>query len=322
LSRAATVGYDDSLGSFLKEIAKTVLRNSQQVLRRLAMEKVQLLPIAATALSAAFGAALGVAGGIYRDIWTKNHSLKRDRKLFSESLKKLIIDLDTFEFSRSDYLLTGIAKSGVWHIERIRLLINQIDGYLTDAKSVIVFEDFKDINAFWTVKKSINDALYYLEIQESGLKSDLQEDGDNFWDIFVETIEAIIRGVAEGLNQAIMQLQFGDKHPPARIVEPSQFFRIIRIPNGEAPRWVRSAWVGLVLPRTSAQAASDITGIFTKQVEDGSRYQSEYRTTFLTAITVLNEFNPAAAQWWQNEIAAKALNNEFLLFDDLSCVPA
>jgi hypothetical protein len=286
------------------------------------MEKIQMLSIAATALSAAFGAALGVVGGIYREIWTKNHNLKRDRELFSESLKKLIVELDTFEFSRSDYLITGIAKAGVWHIERVRLLINQIEGYLIDAKSVIVFEDFKDINAFWTAKKSMNDALSYLEIQESGLKSDLQQDGDNFWDIFVETIEAIIRGVAEGLNQAIVQLQFEDKRPPTKIVEPSQFFKIIRIPNGEAPRWVRSAWVGLVLPRTSAQAASDITGIFTKQVEEGSRYQSEYKTTFRTALTVLNEVNPAAAQWWQNEIASKTLKNEFLVFDDLSCVSA
>lgn len=78
--------------------------------------------------------------------------------------------------------------------------------------------------------------------------------------------------------------------------------RIIAVPTGEAPQWVREAWVGLTLPLLEADC--DCTGADQIGVLGGPpspEHFDGFAVLFETAVAALEEKNPKAAQWWLTE---------------------
>lgn len=74
-------------------------------------------------------------------------------------------------------------------------------------------------------------------------------------------------------------------------------FRIVAAPPGDAPDWVRQAWVGLVLPEQSPTSPAILkVGVL------GGRPQNEggYAVSAQTAIDTLEEHDAAAARWWRD----------------------
>jgi hypothetical protein len=106
--------------------------------------------------------------------------------------------------------------------------------------------------------------------------------------------------------------------------------RIVRPPVGEAPAWVREAWVGLVLPlKETALRTMPRCGVLSGPRSDlamlwASLTGSPVTTTgYLThaaeAIEILGRAKPAAAAWWREQ-APKFLRDEAeFLFDAPAC---
>ena len=83
--------------------------------------------------------------------------------------------------------------------------------------------------------------------------------------------------------------------------------RIIAVPPGEAPEWVRKEWVGLEFP----VADVDMKKAIRFGVAKGGPPQNTggYPVETKKAIEILKEKNPKAAQWW--------LENPLLKFMDV-----
>jgi len=77
-------------------------------------------------------------------------------------------------------------------------------------------------------------------------------------------------------------------------------FRVVKTPPGEAPEWVRDAWVGLVL-----EAVEDIPGHSCRKAVSGelddSGSRPHFTASFHAALSVLRDVNSLAADWWLNE---------------------
>jgi hypothetical protein len=105
---------------------------------------------------------------------------------------------------------------------------------------------------------------------------------------------------------------------------------IIARPSGEAPEWVRDAWIGLELPLAYRRSRNwrgigVLTGPrgFLRQVWGLIRGRTIRMPGYLikskTAIEILARANPAAADWWR-ENAPQFLEgwNKFI-FDEAAC---
>lgn len=110
--------------------------------------------------------------------------------------------------------------------------------------------------------------------------------------------------------------------------------RIIAVPDGEAPAWVRQKWVGLELP-TFEHAEGPLTvtgyGVVTgppptslEQFDAGYRGRLQIVSGFCVktseAIAILQHVSPEAATWWRENIAGAPVFNDFLIFDKGSCL--
>jgi hypothetical protein len=108
------------------------------------------------------------------------------------------------------------------------------------------------------------------------------------------------------------------------------FVDIIRPPAGEAPDWVRQAWVGLRLPAAQRRArdwqgAGVITGPRSFAGQFWARLTGRTSPTYgyavdaREAIDLLAGTNEAAAEWWR-ENAPRLLNDgQCFVFDATSC---
>lgn len=106
--------------------------------------------------------------------------------------------------------------------------------------------------------------------------------------------------------------------------------KIVRPPLGEAPDWVREAWVGLVLPlkEPTLQTVPSAGVLSGPRSELGCLWatltgQRVTTTGYLTpaarAIEILERAQPKAAAWWR-ENAPKFLREEAeFLFDAPAC---
>lgn len=70
---------------------------------------------------------------------------------------------------------------------------------------------------------------------------------------------------------------------------------IIKVPQGEAPEWVRQAWVGLVLPCTGTTLSS--SGVLSGQLVD---HGEGFRVPQQEACEILTKASPVAAKWWKD----------------------
>ncbi|WP_146184063.1 MULTISPECIES: hypothetical protein [unclassified Caulobacter] len=118
--------------------------------------------------------------------------------------------------------------------------------------------------------------------------------------------------------------------PPA--VEYSKA-RIIAVPEGEAPLWIREKWLGLELPLAEGNRRPQtltgygvITGpppLSLEQFDGGVRGRLQVRSGFcvssLEAIKVLETASPEAANWWRATLVHAPLRDAFLMFDTVCC---
>jgi len=111
---------------------------------------------------------------------------------------------------------------------------------------------------------------------------------------------------------------------------PAAAVKIVRAPAGEAPEWVREAWVGLVLPlkETGLKTMPSIGVLSGPKSALGWLWASltgapitvtGYLTRGAEAIAVLERYRPEAAAWWR-EHAPKFLRDEAeFLFEASAC---
>jgi hypothetical protein len=81
--------------------------------------------------------------------------------------------------------------------------------------------------------------------------------------------------------------------------------KIIAIPPGEAPEWVRREWVDLVLPiAEKIPKIAVLSGVLGGKIED---FEGGYPVKTETAIQLLSEKNARAAQWWNDNVFPKRM---------------
>ncbi len=111
----------------------------------------------------------------------------------------------------------------------------------------------------------------------------------------------------------------------------AQYIRIVAIPPGEAPLWVREKWVGLRLPVADGQGPRDayITGVlsgprnrllaFVRRVFGNLSKQTGYAVYVRDAISELEKVAPDAAAWWRNDASRLLAPDRKLLFRTAYC---
>ncbi|HEY0012762.1 MAG TPA: hypothetical protein VGB79_07905 [Allosphingosinicella sp.] len=108
--------------------------------------------------------------------------------------------------------------------------------------------------------------------------------------------------------------------------------RITGRPNGEAPEWVREAWIGVTLPTTPrARRGWRALGVLEGSgglaarlwaVMRGRSYNvSGYAVRAKAAVRLLARSNPAAAAWWRENAADLVSGRGLFIFDAEACEP-
>ena len=110
------------------------------------------------------------------------------------------------------------------------------------------------------------------------------------------------------------------------------FIRIVGVPPGEAPQWVREKWVGLVLPLATRKHKPLMA--FTSGVLSGppSRFaalfwglfgrlhrETGYAVDASTALTILDRAAPDAATWWRENVPRSRAWKQNFLFHASVC---
>jgi len=103
--------------------------------------------------------------------------------------------------------------------------------------------------------------------------------------------------------------------------------RIVRVPPGEAPQWVREKWVGLRLPlrqRKLAPLSFPVAGVLTGPrtwwssvlaLFRGSTDQvNGYAVSVTAAVDELAKHSPEAASWWRSETPHMFRATRFFVF--------
>ena len=113
--------------------------------------------------------------------------------------------------------------------------------------------------------------------------------------------------------------------------QPNAKIRIIAVPPGEAPFWVRQEWVGLDLPLTrylnpqDAYAFGVLSGPQTwlGQIWNMLLGRAEcaigYAVEGAGAVDILEAKNPDAARWWREHAPQHLEPQRFLLFHAHVC---
>jgi hypothetical protein len=108
------------------------------------------------------------------------------------------------------------------------------------------------------------------------------------------------------------------------------FVTIVRRPLGEAPEWVRDAWIGVRLPLSSRRKGSwrgfgvlsgpkgffpQLWGVLTGQAFAVTGYLVNAKG----AVDLLAEKNPAAAEWWHQNVEKLLNGRSKFVFDEEAC---
>jgi len=95
--------------------------------------------------------------------------------------------------------------------------------------------------------------------------------------------------------------------------------RIVSIPQGEAPKWVREAWIGIELPLASDQPRdSKPVGVISRKVY----HRYGYWVNRNVALRILEEKSLKAFRWWLDYYTkreGKVLSPTKLFVFDLDC---
>jgi hypothetical protein len=119
--------------------------------------------------------------------------------------------------------------------------------------------------------------------------------------------------------------------PPNHMKPVSRYIRIIDVPPGEAPQWVREKWVGLDLPLTRYPSVKTCYGF---GVLSGPRMWwlqllglmvgwadrvTGYAVDGAHAIETLARSSPEAAAWWRENASQHVRPNRYLIFHEHVC---
>jgi len=108
---------------------------------------------------------------------------------------------------------------------------------------------------------------------------------------------------------------------------------ITRRPVGETPEWVRDAWIGLSLPTAqSAEKHWRGVGVLTGPTNAFQLWWALLRGRTIPvrgyvvdskiAVTLLDENNAAAAQWWRENTPELIASGRGFIFDVDACQPS
>lgn len=107
--------------------------------------------------------------------------------------------------------------------------------------------------------------------------------------------------------------------------------RIIAVPPGEAPLWVREKWVGLDLPvvRYSGRSKFIALGVLSSPrsmlaqwlavLRGRAELIGGYAVEALPAIDILAKASPEAAAWWRENTPHLIAPRRYLLFHEEVC---
>ena len=106
--------------------------------------------------------------------------------------------------------------------------------------------------------------------------------------------------------------------------------KIVQRPIGEAPDWVRDAWIGLTLPMAAKSqrrwiglgVLSGPTNAFAQiwAVVRGKSFAMDgYSVNARTAVDLLAAANPEAARWWRKNTPKLLLGSRCFVFDAAAC---
>lgn len=109
--------------------------------------------------------------------------------------------------------------------------------------------------------------------------------------------------------------------------------RIVRTPAGEAPLWVREAWVGLELPlATMAQVTVETVGVVTgpasplglwwARLRGRLQRTTGYAVMSARAIDLLARTRLEAAAWWRGHTPRFLQPHQVFIFDAPACEPS
>lgn len=108
------------------------------------------------------------------------------------------------------------------------------------------------------------------------------------------------------------------------------FIKIIKRPTGEAPEWVRDAWVGMRLPvGEPKQRKWQTVGVLTGPhgilkslwafASGRTRRIHGYIVDAKSAVDLLAVSNPAAAEWWESNTSMLLNGRRWFVFDQEAC---
>jgi hypothetical protein len=112
----------------------------------------------------------------------------------------------------------------------------------------------------------------------------------------------------------------------------SSFIRIVGVPPGEAPLWVRERWVGLQLPLADGDRGP--RQVLTSGVLSGPRNRlialwwrlrgrlprkSGYAVDAIAAVGILERTAPEAAAWWRQNVPRLQRRGRKFLFAPSAC---
>lgn len=99
------------------------------------------------------------------------------------------------------------------------------------------------------------------------------------------------------------------------------FFKIVARPQGEAPEWVREAWIGIVLPQFQGNTLGTSFGVLSRKAVEMVQERERYLARVELAVAILGETSYDAANWWR--ISAYRLfeaPDQLFSFDSLDCI--
>lgn len=91
--------------------------------------------------------------------------------------------------------------------------------------------------------------------------------------------------------------------------------RIVSIPPGQAPEWVRKEWIGVEIPLPEQKSGGIQVGVRGGKAENEGGYQVDTSK----AIEALKKKSPKAARWWEENVSLASISS--LVFSKDVCEP-
>lgn len=107
---------------------------------------------------------------------------------------------------------------------------------------------------------------------------------------------------------------------------------VIKIPGGDAPRWVRDAWIGMTLPLAEGEtrarrflsgpllpAERGWLGMLARVMSGSGRLTLGYLVESSVALALLAQRAPEAHRWWRNHTPHLFDPGRFFVFHEYAC---